>query len=321
MPPTIVGTEAPVAEISLEDLRSAYKGARAPEVEAPETEEAPEVKPQVKADPAETGEQEPEEAEIELPAGVKKRIAIETARQARAQSAIDHAVSARLAKEDELAKLTGKPGSEPAKTTETAKQGRPTRPMKPELATFTGTLDQLSAAETKYEADLAKYETDLETWFHAETEKTFEQRYSVKQQEASKRTWMEQSTAKHGAEFPDLVASMETTLPEALQVAVSALPDPAAMVVHLGKNADDLKGLLDAFKANPYLGIIELGELKLKLSPPEPKQAASIKKPLPKPLAPVGGGASASAPVVDLEKVDDKTFMSEIGKMVKSAKK
>lgn len=327
MAPTILGTETPTQEFNLEDLRSAYNGARTPDVEVSEIEpDSPEpAKSQAEAGKGEitpkTGDGETEqEPEIEYSRGTQRKLAQEAARIAAADLAIRKAISERKAKEDELAKLTGASGSEPAKTPEPAKQGRPTRPVKPELATFKGTLDDLTAAEQKYEADLAKYETDLEAYFHAETEKTFEQRYTVKQQEAARRTWMEQGTAKHGADFAQHVASLETALPEPLQVAVSALPDSAAMVVHLGKNPDDLKGLLDRFQVNPYAGLAELGKLELKLSP-EPKQAAEPKKVLPKPLSPVGGGASASAPVVDLEKADDKVFMGEIRKMAKAAKK
>lgn len=312
------------ADVSMEDLRAAYDSATSVievEDETPATDPA---KPVVgKTTESESGtddtEQNSEETEVELPKGVLRRIAVETAKQARIQAEIDRHVSTTKAKEAELAKLAGKPGADPVKTPEPEKNARPVRP-EPNFDEVTD-LDSLEAAKAKHRADLAKYETDLEAWFKADTEKTFEQRYSAKEAEKSKARWMEEGTAKHGADFPSLVVALEASLPEPLQMAVSVMEDAAAMVAHLGKNPDALKSLIDKFNANPYAGIAELGKLEAKLEP-DSKQADKkvTAKPLPKPLMPVGGGASASSVAVDLEKADDATVLAEIGRMAKAAR-
>ncbi len=320
----VVGTPDP----EIVDLRSMYDNSRAgdpdPKEEAPE----PEAQAEDKTTELESGtgeeQQEPEEAEVELPKGVQRRIAVETAKAARIQSEIDRAVSVRKAKEAELANLNGKPGAEPAKNTEPEKNARPARP-EPNFDDVTD-LDTLEAAKAKHRADLSKYETDLEAWFKAETEQTFDKRYSEKQAEANKRAWLVKGTQDHGADFPDLVASLETALPEPLQLAVSTMDDAAGMVAYLGRTPEALKTLVSKFEANPYAGIAELGKLELKIQS-DPKQAAEEgkskkpEKPLPAPLKPVGGGASASTPKVNLEDAKDEVFMAEIGRMAKAAGK
>lgn len=325
------------------NLRAMYNNSRtadeaepktaAPEPQAKEStqqEATPEPKAKTIEPESGTGEekQEPEEPEVELPAGVKKRIAVEAAKQARIQSEIDKAVSARKAKEKELADVTGNRGSDPAKQPQPAANARPTRPVKPDWMKYTD-ADQLAADEAKYEADLAKYETDLETYLRAENSKDFDKRYAEKEAEKAKERWMREGVEKHGADFTSHVSTLEAELPEPLQLAVSVMDESAALVAYLGKNSDERKALVAKFNDNPYAAIAELGRLELKVKP-EPKGAEETpKKPekqLPAPLRPVGGGTNAAtvpknklASRSESQELSDKGLMSEIRRITAKA--
>ncbi len=318
MPEIIVeSTPGPVTitdDSSSSALRAAARAATSGETDKTPTPE-PEAEPvaaapvEEKAPEPESGtdekKPEPEEAEPELPEGVKKRIAKEAERQARIQSEIDRAVSARKAKEEELKKLSG---SEPAPTPE--KQlpaGRPVRPQPDAYQTW-----------GEYLAADAKYATEHEAWLVEETRKTVTQEITANRQaEEGKRLW--DSAVKDHADLPTMAPQVVEHSPEGLQLAISALDNWAGVTVHLGKNPEELAALVEAFNANPYRGVTELGKLEERLKPATKQAATSTAtKPLPAPLKPVGGGASATTPKVDMENAPFHVFKSEVKRMLKA---
>jgi hypothetical protein len=309
------------AEPSMEALHAMLSGEQ-PKPEAPEPAPEPE-KPaaEAKTPDAEPGaaeaKQEPEKAaepevEEELPEGVKKRIAREAEKQAKIQAEIDRAVSARKAKEEELKKLTGEPGSQPVKTAQPA-DGRPARPN---IETFEGTL-------AEYQAAVSKYETEYEAWLHSETSKRVESEIRARMQaEEGKKAWNE--AVKQHAELPDATKTvMDSSTPE-FQLAVSALDNWAGVTVHLGKHPDELAALVAKFGRNPMGAIADLGKLEERLKP-APKQAEKApEKMLPAPPRTAGGSASASVPGLNLEKAEavekasDEELLAEFGRMLKA---
>ncbi len=251
-----------------------------------------------------------DESEAEIPEGVKKRIAKEVKEQARLDRLVTEAVSARKAKEAELAKLTAdKPGSEPAPTT--APAAIDGKPVRPDLDSFDGTY-------AEYQTAVKKYEGDFETWLTAKTERTVTETLTARQKdEALKRDW-EEATEKHGADFPDLMRNALASVPEGLQMAMSNLDNWSDVAVHLAKSPDELRALTAAFEQNPYKAVAELGKLEDRLQqaskPPEtpaPASPAKVTKPLPAPPAKPGGAATVT-PKVDLEKADMRTFKREM---------
>ncbi len=296
-PEPVAAVAAPVAE---------------PKTETPEPEAAPVVEEAkvTEAEPGTAPETEPEVVEEELPDNVRKRIAKEVERQARADRAIAEAVSNRKAREAELAKLAAdKPGSEPAPTTApAAKEGKPTRP---DLDTFPGTY-------AEYQTALKKYDSDHEAWLIAETERTVEAKLTARQRDETLRKDWDEATEAHGAEFPELMKTLASSAPEGLQLAISGLDNWSQVAVHLAKTPDELRFLARKFDHNPYAAVAELGRLEDRLQqaskPPEPAKVvapARVEKPLPPPPARVGGSASAT-PKVDLEKADMRTFKREV---------
>ncbi len=293
------------------ELRSMLKGE--PVEAKPEVVETPEpvTEPVKEASDAETVPEtvetktEPEEVEPELPEGVKKRIAKESEKQAKIQAEINRAVSARKAKEDELKQLSG---SEPVQNTEKAtSQGEPTAPDPNDFPTW-----------GEYLTADRKFRSDWSTWLQSETRKTVESEFTAKQaMEESKRAWSD--AAKAHSDLQEMADTVVASSPEPLQLAISALDNWADVTVHLGKNPVELEALVRAFQTNPYKGVADLGKLEARLTM-DSKQTEPIKaveKPLPTPLKPVAGSASASVPKVDLEKADDASFMKEIRRMTK----
>lgn len=310
MPDIIIETTpAPILindETSSADLRAAMRATRSepeaqPETPEPKTEEPVETKPETESGTVEK-KQEPEEVDEELPEGVKKRIAQEAKKQAFFQSKIDRAVSDRKAKEAEAQKL---PGAEPVQNTEQPSNGRPVRP-KPDAFTTWG--EYLTADEN--------YATEHEAWLVTETRKTVAQEFTANQErEEGRRKW--DTALKDHAELPQMAPQVIENSPEGLQVAISALDNWAGVTVHLGKNPGELAALVQQFKANPHRAVAELGKLEDRLKPAPKQAAAAPDKPLPKPLAPVGGGASASTPKVDMENAPFSAFKSEVRRALK----
>lgn len=303
--------DAPVThrEPSMAELRSMV--AKTAPIQAAEPVEKTAAEP-VTADPTKVeehtepvtapgSEKQQEEVEDELPANVRKRIEQEAKKQAFFQSRIDQAVSARKAKEAELASVAGKPGSEPAKTTEPAKDARPIRP---DLETFDGTLPQ-------YKAAVADYETKFEDWIAKRSREQVSQELTEQQtREANQRAWNEAAT-KHGAEFPSLMETLRETLPVKLQTAISALDDWSAVAVHLAKNEADRTALLDKFKTSPDAAIAHLGKLEDRL---KPAAKAVDEEPLPKPLKAVAGGVRGTTQPIDLDKASMEVFKREVNR-------
>ncbi len=318
-----IETQAP-SEPSIADLRSMVRDSPAPaKAEKPEAVIEPKTEtPDPNADAlvapgaadgehteAESGPvvEDPEAIEEELPEGVKKKIAKEVSRQARADRAVLEAISNRKAAEDKLAKLTAdKPGSEPAPTT--APAATEAKPVRPDLDTFPGTY-------AEYQAALAKYDADREAYLIARTERTVKEQFTAQQREDSlKRDW-DGAMEDHGAEFPEHMKTLAASSPEGLQLAISGLDNWSAVAVHLAKTPDELQALAAKWETNQYAAVADLGKLEARLQtgtkPPEPAKPAKAAKPLPAPPARVGGTASPAASI-DLDKADQSIFNHEV---------
>jgi hypothetical protein len=266
------------------------------EAPATSTETAPAKEPEAKVEEVKAEAQESTEEE-KLPPNVEKRIAKEAERAAKAQAAIDRAISERKAKEAEAAKLADKTGSEPAPNTESA-DGKPVKPVM---------KDEESWAD--YQARLDKYQDDRDQWNRAEAVRDFEKKTTEQRQQAeAKKTW-DAAVKEHGNDFPERVERLREKAPEPLQVAISQLENWPAMAVYLDKNPAELTALVSTYSQNPVRGTAMLGKIEAKLTV-EPKQEAA--KPLPPPLPTPGGRANAGANDVDLEKVGMARFKTEV---------
>lgn len=339
MTPTIAVVKTP--EPSIAELRMMVEGTEptsaAPvaaepveaKAETPETEAAPTADERtrdehgrfaakdktVEADAGTAEIQKPIEAvEVEepLPENVQKRIAKESEKQARIQAEINQAVSQRKAKEAELAKLkadTGNTGSEPATTTEPAKNAKPT---KPKFADFSA--EGKSYAD--YQSAVEEFEVKNEAWVLSEAERRADERYSERERKRQAEETIAKAEIQHGAGWQEARARVIENAPENLQRAISALDTWDGIVAHLGKeeNAAELKDLSVKFAKNPYAAIAELGRLEDRLKKPA-TQPETAKAPPAKPLkAPplVVGGAAGAAPTVNLQTADMRTFKREI---------
>jgi hypothetical protein len=290
----------PTPEPSLADLRSMIA---APAAEAKPTPEPAEVSAtEIEADPEPADKkQEPKVSDEEaLPEGVQKRITKEVERQSGIQRKIDEAVSARKAKESELAALTGKSGSEPAPTTAPVKDSRPTKPQESDSLTW-----------GEYQAKLEKFDSDREAWLMKETRKTVEQEFTQRQEQAASKVRWDAAIKTHGDKFPELMATAQATAPEGLQLAISALDDWSGVAVHLAKNPAQLKELAAKFDANPYAAIATLGRIEASLNP-APKAAA---EPLPKPPVVEGGKSSATIGAFDYEAASMSQLRAHVTKL------
>lgn len=303
-----------------------------PEAQAEPSQEAAPAKAEAESGPAKT-DQEPEtveeEKEPELPPNVIKRIARETVKQAGIQREIDKAVSARKAKESELAAAlasTGKSGSEPAPTTVPAKASdKPVKPVMPVLKDYEGEPDPyaaLDAATSQYNADLSVWQDAHDTWLIAETRKTVEQQMTERQRRDEAKSIRDEAVEKHGPEFNDLMETVMSVAPEGLQMAFNGLDDWSGTAVYLAKHPDELKALAAQYATNPYAAVAALGKLEVRLeketehtSPPAPKAAHKKETPLPNPPARVGGAPSASTDV-DLQTADMRTFKRTVESIV-----
>jgi hypothetical protein len=248
-----------------------------------------EEKPEAAAETADT-KTDPEKSDEEpLPPGVQKRLAKEAEKAARAQAAIDRAVSERKAKEAEAAKLTaGEKGSEPVKSPQSPDNQRPQRPQLGEKGHESETWAQFQARE-------AAYEEAHDKWVRSETLKEFKEQ---QQAEATKRAdiarW-DAAVKEHGADFPKQVEAVRAVAPEGLQNAIGDLENWSGVAVHLASNPAKLQELSQAFQQNPTRAIATLGRIEAALTKKESKPATTTtEKPLPEPLKKVGGSASAS---------------------------
>ncbi len=260
-----------------------------PEPAKPETVEA--EKPETVTETVET-KQEPEDKDEPLPEGVVKRIAKEAEKAARIQSEIDKAVSTRKAKEAELAAIASKTGSEPAPNTAQA-NGEPKEPTWAEY-------NAQGKSWGEFEEALAKSKTEYRDWLKAETDRMVEQKLTERQQKQAVQARWDEAVKTHGKEFPALMEQAQAIAPEGLQQAISALDNWSAVAVHLAKHPAQLKELSAAYDANSIKAIATLGRIEASLKT-APKTEAPA-KPLPDPIAVVGGTASASASDFDIEK-------------------
>lgn len=294
-------TTAVITDPSMADLRAML----APTQDAATTENTETAAVETRAKEPETAsetvetKQEPAKEDEPLPENVQKKIAKEAERAARAQAAIDKAVSDRKAKEDEAAKLT-KPGSEPAPNTE-VKDAKPVKPTEDKFATW-----------GEYQTALAKYETEHEAWLIAETERRTEAKFTQRQQEAKAKERWDEAVKTHGAEFPKLMDAARAIAPEGLQAAISALDNWSGVAVHLAKNEAQLKELAAEFQANPYKAIATLGRIEAGL-----KTAPKAAEPLPKPPVTEGGKSSASVGAFDFETASMGQLKSHLTKLGK----
>jgi chemotaxis protein histidine kinase CheA len=314
MSDTIVTATA--TEPSFEELRAMLGGETKPaaaaeepaaaEEETPEKAEAeePAAEPETASEPVE----QKTDSEDELPPGVQKRIAKEAERAAKAQAAIDRAVSERKAKEAEAAKLTTEAkGSEPVKQPQ-ASEGKPKRPQLGEPGHENETWQQFQARESQYE-------DARDAWLRSETLKEFQAKQQQESaQQAAKARW-DEAVKTHGDSFPAKVQSVQAVAPEGLQLAISALDNWSGVAVHLADNPAKLAELTQAFAQNPTKAIATLGRIEAAL--PSASKPATPEKPLPKPLAKVGGTASASGQDLQdqLEKGSMASFKATVNKI------
>lgn len=317
---------APVTEVleagepSFADLRASLAGTaptKPVEAQPVTSEKAAEATPAaeetLKTAP-ETVETKPatEEAEEPLPENVQKKIAKEDSRTVEIQRKIDQAVSARKAKEAELASVTGKSGSEPATNTEPEKNAKPKRPTLPpdiqfgaiEGQTWGEFQDAKAKRERDHEAALAEYDTKRETWLVSETRKQVEEEFRSNEAKKVREARWDTAVKEHGKDFPALVDKIRETAPDGLQTAIGALRDWASVAAHLGKNPAKLKDLVAEFAENQYEAIATLGRIQAGLqsaAKPAVATVAATEKPLPDPPATPGGKASTSAAAFDYE--------------------
>lgn len=273
--------------------------------------------------------QEPvvEDKEEELPPNVKKKIAKEVERQAKADRAIAEAVSKRKAAEAELEKVKGTPGSEPVKNTAPTtevKLVRPVRPAEPPTpvlgddekwddhqARLKEHREKQDAALTKYEAEMVTYENEREVRILAEAERRFRAQAEADRAASEGDKFLESAMKEHTKEvLQPAIEGFKGKTTEQFQTAISQLETWPAMVIYLDAHPDELKTITDTFAANQHRGVAALGKLEDKLSAPKPKPvdkapavAVPVAAPLPPPPAVVGGKASPVA-AIDLGKRD-----------------
>lgn len=304
---------------SIPQLRSMLSGEppepveKAPETPTPET--PPADKPvEAKPEPVEGAgdqQQQPEARkpeDPELPEGVRKRIDREIERQSLYRAKIDEAVAETKRLEAEHKRLTegGKPGTEPVKPSEPTELKRPVRPN---LATFDGTIEQ-------YEAAVAEHEVKLDEYYAAKSQQTVRQEYDAEVKRRAIQSDFRSAVEQHGEAFTKAVPIVTAKAPEALQQAISSQERWSEIVIELSKNPAELDALVAKFGANPFAAVAELGRIEARLTAkvaethpepgkakPEAKAPKEPDKPLPHPPDSVGGGASASAEAPDLEKM------------------
>lgn len=224
-----------------------------------------------------------------------------------------------LAKELEQAKAAPSPAKTPAAETKAASaEGRPAPPTPPDEDTFTGTFDELKVAKKAYDAAKDKYYEDLSDWKVAQaiSKRDTEAKQSVEQAQRNEvhKNW-EARVVKAMAVDPETKDAIDELGPVVSAAGISDIfkhsevgpemllalyhdPDEAARIVSLG---------------SPILMAKELGKLETSLLARQAKpteSASNGQKPLPKPVATVGG---KSAPVVaiDLNTADQDTFNRE----------
>lgn len=275
----------------------------------------------VTADPAETEDtsktapetvekkQEPEASEEPLPEGVQKRIAKEVEKASRIQSEIDRAVSTRKAKEAELEKLTkDAPGSQPVKPAE-ASEAKPKRPVFGEVGHENETFAQF---ETRQSAA----QDARDEWIKNEAVREFEAKSKADSFNAAEKQKWDVAEAKHGKDFPDLMTAACAVAPKGMQVAISSMKNWDDLAVHLAKNPAQLKEIAAEYVANPFEATARLGRIRDALIAKEPTKPAAA-KPLPEPIAVVGGTASASGQTLQdtLENGSFSTLKATIAKI------
>jgi hypothetical protein len=303
--------DAPILNLtndsSMDDIRSLVVEGKQPEPKEPLQE--PEVKAEPEVVEVETQEENQGEPEVELPKGVQKRIEKEVERAAAVQRRIDEAVSARKAKEAELAKLT-ETGSDPGKTPQT---GEDSEPVEPDFATFEGTGKEFAA-------ELKAFKAKYRTWAQAQTEKTVERKFQEKQQQKSAQDRWDAAVAEHGDKLETSVKTVSDVAPESMQVAISALDNWSKVAVHLAANPAELSALADQFKAHPpgspgfFKSVAQLGRLEAQITA-APKTEAKLKivpAPLKRITADPGEGASHFDP--------DKADMSSVRAFMQKSK-
>lgn len=231
----------------------------------PDAEVTPKADPEPKQ-PEGTGEVEEEKLEPEakpLPKGVQKRLDEEKALQADYDRQIAEAVSARKAKEAELAKLTTDTGTAPVKTGD--KVDPDARPVKPNFATFEGTGDEFDKA-------LEDYEKNLESWLEGRTKKTVEAQFQEREAIKAAQARWDSAVKEHGDKWESAAKAISETAPESMQDAISALDNWSKMAVHLAANPAELTALAEQFKAHPpgspgfFKAVAQLGRLEEKIT-------------------------------------------------------
>jgi chemotaxis protein histidine kinase CheA len=307
--------DAPIMSLtdssSMDDIRNLVVDGKAPEQVAEEVAE-PEVKAEPEVSTPEPQAETEESDEPELPKGVQKRIEKEVERAAAVQRRIDEAVSARKAKEAELAKLTGT-GSDPVKTPQTDEDSEP---VEPDFATFEGTGEEFAA-------ELKAFKAKYRTWAQTQTEKTVESKFQERQQRQAAQDRWDSAVAEYGDKLEPSVKTVAETAPEHMQVAISALDNWSKVAVHLAANPAELTALADQFKAHPpgspgfFKAVAQLGRLEAQITTNAPKADAKpalkvVPAPLKRITADPGEGASHFDP--------DKADMSQVRSFMQKSK-
>lgn len=270
--PTIVERDEPLTLTSMDDVRAAMTN---PDEVSPENEEAEEL-PE-----AGTGA-EPEVAK--LPKGVQKKLEEEASLQADYDRQIAIAVSARKAKEHELAKLTTNTGTDPVKTEKVEKKADGP-PEFPDFETFEGTGPEFRAA-------LAKAQADFQTWQQTHTRESVQAELAEERAREARQSRWDGAAKEHGAEAWKAAAdTLVAQTPVTMQFAISALDNMSKVAMYLAGKPDEMKALADQFTADPVKAAIKLGRLEEKITAVPAKTAAPA---IPKPLGKQEAGDGAS---------------------------
>jgi hypothetical protein len=259
----------------------------------------------------ETAETKPEattqEKEEELPENVKKRITKEVERTTSIQRKIDEAVSARKAKEKELEQLgAADTGSQPEKKpAQTAAAQQPKRPVFGEAGHEKENWDQFEARQAKYDGDIIEF-------VKQDTLRQFNENQAQQTQQRARQEKWDAAVKEHGKEFPALMETVQAHSGEGLQLAISQMEGWSKVAVHLAKNPAQLEQLNTEFSTNPYEVIAKLGRIRdaITVDPKTKATTAAATKPLPEPLAKVGGNASVGG--MDLQQTLEKGNWSQI---------
>ena len=252
---------------------------------------------------------EPETAPVEKPEE-KHESAIDKRFRKLAAQRDEARQEAEKLKRELASKTTPGPAADTVTPAKPAAAALTTEPTPPDSGTWTGTWEELRAAELKYARDVVR-------WEFAERDRAKQTEQLQAQAKTLHSTWEAKSKtfAESNPEFEDAIGNIGPLVTRAgVADLIKESPVGPEMVLFLHQNPSEVQRM-GACKTQVALAR-ELGKLEAQLSTPvsqTPTPAA--KKPLPKPPASVGGGSPAT---VDLEKCDMRTFKREVTKQLNS---